>query len=68
MQNIKTENAGGMVVKNATFITSAASEAQFLHTDKTVIAVCGKLNVGKSTFINMLAAPKTPCTRARCAR
>lgn len=58
MQNIKTENAGGMVVKNATFITSAASEAQFLHTDKTVIAVCGKSNVGKSTFINMLANQK----------
>lgn len=47
-----------MVVKNATFITSAASEAQFLHTDKTVIAVCGKSNVGKSTFINMLANQK----------
>lgn len=58
MQNIKTENAGGMVVKNATFITSATSEAQFLHTDKTVIAVCGKSNVGKSTFINMLANQK----------
>lgn len=58
MRNIKTENAGGMVVKNATFITSAASEAQFLHTDKTVIAVCGKSNVGKSTFINMLANQK----------
>lgn len=58
MQNIKTENAGGMVVKDATFITSAASEAQFLHTDKTVIAVCGKSNVGKSTFINMLANQK----------
>lgn len=58
MQNIKTENAGGMVVKNATFITSAASEAQFLHTDKTLIAVCGKSNVGKSTFINMLANQK----------
>lgn len=58
MQNIKTENAGDMVVKNATFITSAASEAQFLHTDKTVIAVCGKSNVGKSTFINMLANQK----------
>ena len=55
MQNIKTENAGGMVVKNATFITSAASEAQFLHTDKTVIAVCGKSNVGTSTFITTLA-------------
>ena len=45
-------------MKNATFITSAASEAQFLHTDKTVIAVCGKSNVGKSTFINMLANQK----------
>lgn len=40
---------------NAKFITSAASKAQFITTDKPIIAVCGKSNVGKSSFINMLA-------------
>ena len=44
-----------IVVKNATFITSAASESQFIATEKPMIAVCGKSNVGKSSFINMLA-------------
>ena len=40
---------------NAKFVTSAASKAQFITCDKPVIAVCGKSNVGKSSFINMLA-------------
>lgn len=40
---------------NAKFLTSAASKAQFIKPDKPVIAVCGKSNVGKSSFINMLA-------------
>lgn len=52
------EKKEGIVVKNATFITSAASEKQFLSTDKPMIAVCGKSNVGKSSFINMLANRK----------
>ncbi len=43
---------------NAKFITSAASKSQFITTDKPVIAVCGKSNVGKSSFINMLANQK----------
>ncbi len=43
------------VYSNAKFITSAASKSQFIETDKPVIAVCGKSNVGKSSFINMLA-------------
>lgn len=43
------------VYTNAKFITSAASKSQFITTDKPVIAVCGKSNVGKSSFINMLA-------------
>lgn len=47
-----------MVIKNATFITSAATSSQFLKFDKPVIAVCGKSNVGKSSFINMLANQK----------
>ena len=45
-------------IKNATFITSAANAAQFLITEKPIIAVCGKSNVGKSTFINMIAGQK----------
>lgn len=40
---------------NAKFITSAATREQFITTDKPIIAVCGKSNVGKSSFINMLA-------------
>lgn len=45
-------------IKNATFITSAAKAEQFLTPDKPMIAVCGKSNVGKSSFINMLAGQK----------
>ena len=44
-----------MIIKEATFLTSAADKKGFLRTEKPVIAVCGKSNVGKSTFINMLA-------------
>lgn len=43
---------------NATFITSAAKKEQFITSDKPIIAVCGKSNVGKSSFINMLANQK----------
>ncbi|MCQ2478907.1 MAG: ribosome biogenesis GTP-binding protein YihA/YsxC [Clostridia bacterium] len=45
-------------ITNAKFITSAASKAQFISSDKPIIAVCGKSNVGKSSFINMLANQK----------
>lgn len=45
-------------IKNATFITSAATESQFIAPTKPMIAVCGKSNVGKSSFINMLAGQK----------
>jgi GTP-binding protein len=45
-------------ITNATFMTSAASKAQFVESDKPIIAVCGKSNVGKSSFINMLANQK----------
>lgn len=44
-----------MVIKEAKFITSAASESQFLRPEKPMIAVCGKSNSGKSTLINLLA-------------
>lgn len=45
-------------ITKAEFITSAASKQQFIKFDKPVIAVCGKSNVGKSSFINMLANRK----------
>ncbi len=47
-----------MLKINAQFITSAASASQFLKSPKPQIAVCGKSNVGKSSFINMLAGQK----------
>ncbi len=47
-----------LTVKNASFITSAASREQFLAPEKPMIAVCGKSNVGKSSLINMLANQK----------
>ncbi len=45
-------------ISDVSFITSAASKAQFIRAEKPVIAVCGKSNVGKSSFINMLANRK----------
>ena len=47
-----------LLIKNATFITSAARAEQFIKPNKPMIAVCGKSNVGKSSFINMLANRK----------
>lgn len=47
-----------MVIKNVFFITSAASPSQFIKSDRPIIAVVGKSNVGKSSFINMLAERK----------
>ena len=47
-----------LLIKNATFITSAARAEQFITPNKPMIAVCGKSNVGKSSFINMLANRK----------
>ena len=52
------ENKEKLVIKNATFITSAARSEQFITPTKPMIAVCGKSNVGKSSFINMLANRK----------
>ncbi len=54
----KENKAPALVIKNATFITSAARAEQFITPDKPMIAVCGKSNVGKSSFINMLANRK----------
>ena len=47
-----------MKVKNAEFITSVASADKFYKTDKPLIAVVGKSNVGKSTLINTIANRK----------
>ena len=59
MYETKQENQSPtMKIKNATFITSAAKKEQFITPDKPMIAVCGKSNVGKSSFINMLANQK----------
>ena len=47
-----------MKIKQATFITSVANQDKFYKTDKPIIAVAGKSNVGKSSIINMLANQK----------
>lgn len=44
-----------MIIKDVKFLTSAADKKGFIKSDKPIIAVCGKSNVGKSSFINMLA-------------
>lgn len=44
-----------MIIREAKFITSAADRKGFVRPDKPMIAICGKSNVGKSSFINMLA-------------
>ena len=58
MYERKEEKQAPLVIKNATFITSAAKKEQFITPDKPMIACCGKSNVGKSSFINMLANRK----------
>ena len=47
-----------MIIKNAKFITSVADSKNFLVSDRPIIAVCGKSNVGKSSLINALASKK----------
>lgn len=47
-----------MKINNAVFVTSVAKKSEYLKTDKPLIAVCGKSNVGKSSVINMLANRK----------
>lgn len=44
-----------MKINNAKFITSVADKNNFLVSDRPIIAVCGKSNVGKSSLINALA-------------
>ncbi len=40
------------------FITSVANANDFLKTDKKIIAIAGKSNVGKSSLINFIAGQK----------
>lgn len=47
-----------MNLKNPTFITSVADGSKLYKTNKPIIAVAGKSNVGKSSLINMLAGNK----------
>ena len=47
-----------MKIKNATFITSVAQKGNFYNTNKPLVCVVGKSNVGKSSIINMLAGQK----------
>lgn len=47
-----------MVIKNAKFITSVAESSKILESNKPIVAVSGKSNVGKSSIINMLAGQK----------
>ena len=54
----KSTQPPALAIKNATFITSASRAEQFIKPDKPMIAVCGKSNVGKGSFINMLANQK----------
>ena len=49
-----------MIIRDAQFITSVAHENNFLKSDRPIVAVAGKSNVGKSSFINMLANRKKP--------
>lgn len=47
-----------MLIKDAKFITSVADSKNILSSNKPIIAVCGKSNVGKSSLINALANKK----------
>ena len=47
-----------MIIKDAKFMLSAADRKGFIRPQKPMIAVCGKSNVGKSSFINALANRK----------
>ena len=44
-----------MKIGGATFIKSVAESREFYVSDKPLVAVVGKSNVGKSSLINMLA-------------
>lgn len=47
-----------MIINDAKFLKSAADKSGFMQFDKPLIAVCGRSNVGKSSFINMISNRK----------
>ncbi len=46
------------MITNPTFIVSVADDKHFYQSNKPIVAVAGKSNVGKSSLINMLANRK----------
>ncbi|MEG1582057.1 MAG: ribosome biogenesis GTP-binding protein YihA/YsxC [Clostridia bacterium] len=60
---------GKMIIKNANFIKSVAKASELYLSSSPEIAVVGRSNVGKSSFINMLAGQgklaRTSCTPGR---
>lgn len=57
-----------MIINNPQFIKSASDSSGFYSSDKAQIAVAGKSNVGKSSFINMLAVRKIARTSVQPGR
>ncbi|MBO7156190.1 MAG: ribosome biogenesis GTP-binding protein YsxC, partial [Clostridia bacterium] len=51
-----------MVIKSAEFVTSAGSVAQIIKGDVPEIAIVGRSNVGKSSFVNFM------CNQSRLAK
>ncbi|MBR2480512.1 MAG: ribosome biogenesis GTP-binding protein YsxC, partial [Clostridia bacterium] len=51
-----------MVIKNAEFVTSAGTVEQIIKGETVEIAVVGRSNVGKSSFINFI------CNHGRLAK
>lgn len=47
-----------MIISDAKFLKSAADKNGFMEFDKPLVAVCGRSNVGKSSFINMISNRK----------
>ena len=54
-----------MIIREAKFVTSAADRRGFLRPDKPLVAVSGRSNVGKSSFINMLGLARTSAEPGR---
>ena len=50
--------ANSMILKNVTFIKSAAAPKDFVESALRQVAVAGRSNVGKSSFINFLSGSK----------
>jgi GTP-binding protein len=57
----------GFTIKNAAFVKSAAAESDYTGFSIPEIAVAGKSNVGKSTFINMLLGNGKLCRASKTA-